>query len=67
MRNDGVMVPITPRHADHVDVIGELPVSGRVRLVDPLCDNLPALAGWMALPVGLSVFLWGCLLTAVFT
>ncbi|MFN4019878.1 MAG: hypothetical protein ACK4IC_05115 [Erythrobacter sp.] len=58
---------IVPRLADHARLIANQADPGDLRLVEPLCADLPDLARWMALPVGLSIFLWGCLLIAVFT
>lgn len=66
MRNDGGM-EFTHRLADYLVLTDKKPDPGELRLIEPLSDDLPALAGLMALPVGLSIFLWGCLLIAVFT
>ena len=67
MRNDRGMDLITARLADYIGVTADRPEPDALLLIEPLCDDVTALVGWMALPVGLSVLLWGCLLTAVFT
>lgn len=58
---------IVLRPADHARLIANQADPGDLPLVEPLCADLLDLARWIALPVGLSIFLWGCLLTAVLT
>lgn len=57
----------TTRLNDYVSLTAKQPEPGDRLLTESLCADLPALAGWMALPAGFSVLLWGILLTAVFT
>lgn len=61
------MNPIVSRFADCVDPEADRLDAVGHTVAPALCDDRADLARWMAIPVGLSVLLWGGLLRAMFT
>jgi transposase len=56
MRNVGSMA-FPPRLADYFGLTAKQPDPGELRLIEPLCDDLPVLAGWRRYP---SAFRFSC-------